>query len=278
MDVYDEMLGIPAGSRPGQETVTYEPNKGGGGYTWVYMVYGYVLCNGGGSSVVGWPYYERLINNFNSPVVFHELGHRGCYPDLPGSGGQWNAEIVRKYIEIKRGLVNHDSWADPWYVLMEYMVGFKMFSKGRPCYEAYREEHFPKGIPYIVNSYQNCWTVIYRFPLFEFGWDTLRKVYSMNADEKQYSDIKRKGMDVKSERLVDLYCTATQHNMLPFFNFFNINVSASVAKSCQAKPLPKVLTGFLKVANCIADKETKDIECTKMPEFPDSKGNFLVFL
>ena len=100
----------------------------------------------------------------------------------------------------------------------------------------------------------------------------------MNADEKKYSNIKYKSMAVKSERLVDLYCTATQHNMLPFFNFFNINVSASVAKSCQAKPLPKVLTGFLKVANCIADKETKDIECTKMPEFPDSKGNFLVFL
>ena len=278
MDVYDDMLGIPVGSRPGEERVVYEPTKGGGGYTYVALAWGGVVCNGGGVSVVGWPYYERLINNFYSSVVFHEIGHRGCYPDLPGSGGQWNAEIVRRYIEIKRGLTNWDSWATPWSVLMQYMVGFKMFSKGRPCYEAYREEHFPKGIPYIVNSYQNCWTVIYRFPLFEFGWDTLRKVYSMNADEKQYSDIKMKGMDVKSERLVDLYCTATQHNLLPFFNFFNINVSTSVAESCQAKPLPKVLTGFVKVANCIADKETKDIECTKMPEFPDSKGNYLVCL
>jgi len=266
MDVFEEMLGVPRGFQPGEERVIYDPKMGGGGYTWVWLYAGVVLCTGAGESVIAANYYTSLIDNFYSSVVFHEIGHRGCYPDLPASGGQWNAEIVRRYIEIKRGLVNWDSWGSPWTVLKN-MVGYKIFSKGKPCYEADSAKKFPSGIWYKVNSYENCWTVLFRFPLKEFGWDTLRKVFSWNTDEDKYSIIKYSSGQIKSNRLAELYCKATGHNMIPFYNFFNINITSSAATHCQTLPLPKKMTDYVKVASCIANRGIKDLDCAKMPEF-----------
>jgi len=268
MDEYDDMMGIPLGIQPGEERLHYDPNCHYGGYTIDGVGNDGHLCIGGGTSVVHPAFINEMLESFGDGVAGHEIGHRGCYPDLPYMGVQWTAEIVRHYLDVKRGFVNWDRWANPFSVLSK-MVGFKTFSKGRPCYEAYESKHFPKGIQYKVGSYENCWTVLYRLPLLEFGVDVYRKVMTAN---NQLPDIKWKKLPEKTERLVDLYCKATKHNMIPFFKFFNIDVDAAVATPCEAQPLPTVLTGFLKVANCIQDENTQDIECSKMPEFPDYKG------
>jgi len=267
MDIYDELIGIPVGLQPGEEQLKYDPTIGNG-KRWVIKVAGVALCIGAGENIVGANWIHEFIDNFKSPIVFHELGHGGCFPDLPRASGQFNAELVMRYIEIKRGLKNWDSWSTPWSVL-KYMVGFKIFSKGKPCYEADSAKKLPTGISYKVDDFENCWTVIYRFPFFEFGWDKLQQVFNLNADKEKYSSIKYVSAQIKSERLAELYCKATGHNMLPFYNFFNINVSASAAPSCQGQPMPKILTDYMKVANCLANKDIRDLDCAKMPEFQE---------
>jgi len=272
MDVYDHMMGIPVGSQPGEERVHYDPYCHYGGYTYDWGGKDGHLCVGAGSNVIHPDFFEEVLKNFGDGIFGHEIGHRGCYPDLPYMGKQWTAEIVRHYLDVTRGFVNWDRWANPFAILNK-MVGFKTFSNGRPCYEAYLPSHFPKGIRYEVTKYENCWTVLYRLPLLEFGVDTWRKVLTANA---KLSDIKYSNLTVKTERMVDLYCKATKHNLIPFFNFFNIQVSDEVQDSCKAQPMPKILTGYLKVANCLSDDKIPDSECVKMPEFPDHKGLCLI--
>jgi len=272
MDEYDHMMGIPVGSQPGEERIYYDPISQYGGYTVDQGGKDGHLCMGGGESFIGSAHIDEVLKNFGYYVAGHELGHRGCYPDLPFMGMQWTAEIVRHYLDVKRGFVNWDKWATPFAVLQK-MVGFKTFSKGRPCYKAYFHTQFPKGIQYKVGSYENCWTILYRLPLLEFGVDTFRKVLTANAN---LSDIKYSSLPVKTERLVDLYCKATKHNLIPFFNFFNIQVSDEVQDPCKAQPMPTILSGYLKVANCLSDDKTPESECVKMPEFPDYKGLCLI--
>jgi len=268
MDEYEHMMGIPFGRQPGEELVFYDPLCPGGGYTIDLSVNDVHLCRGGSMNVISPAFYGELFKNFGEGVFGHEVGHRGCTPDLPYAGKQWNAELARHYLDVTRGFVNWDRWANPFSVL-SLMVGFKTFSNGRPCYEAYLPSQFPKGIQYRVGQYENCWNVLYRLPLLEFGVDIYRKVMTANS---HLPDIAGEELPVKTERLVDLYCKTTKHNLIPFYKFFNIDVSATVAKHCQTQPLPKILTGFMKVANCIQDENTQDIECSKMPEFPDYKG------
>jgi len=269
MDIYEELLGIPAGSQPGEERVIYDPSYGGLGVTYIYFgPGGEVMCNGAGENRLNVKYIKKLINNFHSYVVFHEIGHRGCYPDLPTPGWQYWAELVRAYIEVKRGM-KKDKWAGhPWFTLRA-MIKFKKYSNGKPCYEADTGSKFRKDLFfYQPNSWDNCcWNTIFRLPLAEFGLDTLRKVISAYADKKKYPSIIGESGQIKSDRLAELYCKATGHNMMPFFNFFNLNINASVATSCMAKPLPKMLTDHVKVASCIANKDIPDLDCVKMPEF-----------
>merc|ERR1719357_357192 len=149
------------------------------------------------------------------------------------------------------------------------MMQFKTFSKGRPCYKAYTKSQFPRGTPYTINHYTNCWRDLYRFPFLDFGVDTIRKVWTLNLD---LSNLKWSPMSKKTERLVDLYCKATQHNLIPFYNFYNIHVKDSVAAPCKAQPKPKMLTGYLEIAKCLLDENTSDAECTKIPGWPKYKG------
>jgi len=276
MDIYDELLGIPVGSQPGEESVYYDPlyseRYGGmGGVAHTYISYGsggVVMCKGAGFNILHVKYIKNFIKNFNSYVVFHEIGHRGCYPDLPTPGWQYWAELVRAYIQVKRGVRKVNWSGHPWFTLRK-MIGFKKYSNGKPCYEADTGSKFRKDLFfYQPNHWGNCWNIIFRIPLAEFGLDTLRKVISAYADKKKYRNIMSESGQIKSDRLAELYCKATGHNMIPFFNFFNLNINASVATSCPpAKPLPKMLTDHIKVASCIANKDIPDLDCVKMPEF-----------
>jgi len=268
MDVYDQMLGVPVGLQPGEETFFYDP-KQKTSYTWVKEFAGVVSCQGGGGTVIAARYYPGLINKKFVPKA---LGYRGCNPDLPIAVGQSNADIVKRYIQIKTGLKKKDKWVSPWHILRN-MVAFKIFSRGKPCYHFDEKKNFPWIYTRMSRYYgfYNCWTALYRLPLSEFGWDTFQKVLSLNADETKYSTIKYNSYKDKSDRLAELYCKATGHNMIPFFNFFNLNISASVATPCQAQPQPKKLTEYLKVANCIANK---DKDCIKMPEYQEISKKF----
>merc|ERR1712142_265217 len=274
MDIYDELLGVPVGSQPGEETMVYDPKQNGGltdlRLFWWHGIWT-IRCWGAGDSKLDAALYKELINNnWNSPIAMHEIGHRGSYPDFPNTCDEWTAELVKQYILFKRGFSNWDDWAIPWDVL-KLMVGQKIFSKGRPCYEADGADKFPKGISYKPTKYYRCWTVLFRFPLSEFGWDTLRKAFNWNADKSKYRDMILSTPKVKTDRYAELYCKATGHNLIPFFNFFNLNISASVATPCQAQPQPKKLTEYLKVANCIANK---DNDCIKMPEYQEISKKF----
>jgi len=272
MDEYEIMMGLPAGSQPGEERIHFDPYCHYGGYTVDLVGRNGHMCRGGGSSVIHPAFTYEIWENFGDAIAGHEIGHRGCHSDLPNMGMQWTAEVVRHYLDVKRGFVNWDRWAIPFSVLQK-MVGFKTFSKGKPCYEAFGSSHFPKGIRYKVTSYENCWTILYRLPLLEFGVDIWRKVLTANAN---LPDITWSEFNVQTERLVDLYCNATQHNLLPLFQFFNIQVDKEIQDRCKALPAPKILSGYLKVANCLSDDKTPDSECAKMPEFPDHEGLCLI--
>lgn len=109
----------------------------------------------------------------------------------------------------------------------------------------------------------HCWLPMYRLPLYEFGFDTLSKVISPGAfDKTTYKS--------KTDRMADLFCKATKHNMIPLFKWFNTEVSPEIAKPCESQPETKLITNYLKVAKCIMEKDI--MECVKMKEFPEYKG------
>ena len=90
--------------QPGEEQVHFNQLTSGGATTST-IPNGVWLCIGGEWNVVGAHEYTRLAANFSSGLVFHEIGHRGCIADLPDAGEQWNAELVMRYIQLKRGII-----------------------------------------------------------------------------------------------------------------------------------------------------------------------------
>ena len=261
LDILDSLLGIPLNLQPGEEQLHYNPSIGGGNR--------YHVCDGGGKSRLDAAYWERFVDykREHPTVVFHELGHGYCYSDMPDMGGQWTAELVREYIEKVRGYDNllADQYQSPFSVLHQ-MVSFSKLSKGETCGVA----KFPAGADdtktsWITSDYNNCWTLLWRLPLWEFGWDVLRKVLSSDAlSTTVYSN--------DTDRMVDLFCKETKSNLIPMFKFYNIDVSASIAEPCQKQKAPVQITNYINIANCIM---TEDImKCAKRPEFPTFKGNY----
>merc|ERR1712179_614860 len=258
LDILDDLLGIPLNIQPGEEQLHFDPTVGGG-LRWD-------VCSGGGKSSVGAYYWPRFVDykNKHTTVVFHELGHGYCYSDLPDMGGQWTAEFVREYIERKRNYeVGAKNFEFPFTVLHQ-MVSFSKLSKGEACGVA----KFPAGddqsktsFPY--NDYFTCWTFLYRLPLWEFGWDVLRLVFTLDTESTtSYSS--------KTDRMADLYCQATKSNLVPLFEFYNIKISKSVADTCRKQRPSVMITNYIKIANCIMNKDI--MECASLPEFPLYKG------
>ena len=256
-DVADNLLGIDGSILPGEEQLHYDPTVGGG-LRWD-------ICSGGGKSAVHEGDWVNFLKG-QSAITYHEMGHGFCYSDLPAMGGQWTAEIVREYIERVRDLKlqynDAYSFELPLSVLHR-MVSFKTYNKYRSCSNADNESQYSKGISYYVNDYFNCWTTLYRLPLWEFGFDILRQV--LTADS-----VSTTTYSTKTDRMADLYCKATKHNLIPMFSFFNIKVSPSVVDPCKKQKSPKLIAKYIKLANCILMKDI--MECVKMPEFPKHTG------
>jgi len=284
MDEVDHMLGIPFGFQPGEERVHYNPYCHYGGFTQDWPTSDGWICSGAGYSEIHPSHIDEILTPNTAYfslgdkrgrggrfVLGHELGHRGCYYDLPAAGGlQYFAEVVRYYLGVKDGFYGSDWLSANTFSVLTKLMNFKRNSKGKPCYEYYLSSHIPKGIPYKVNGYQNCFTILYRLPFREFGVDIYRK--ALTATNKM-PDLKWAKTSVKTERLVDLYCKATQHNLIPFFNFFNIHVNDSVATPCKAQPKAKMLTGYVEIATCLMDENTSDAECTNIKGlWPTTKG------
>ena len=83
---------------------------------------------------------------------------------------------------------------------MHQMVSFSKFSKGEACGVA----KFPGGTDfsktsYYYDDYINCWTTLYRLPLWEFGFDVLKEVNSMDA-------VSTISYGSKNDRMADLNC------------------------------------------------------------------------
>jgi len=272
MDELDHMLGIPVGFQQGEERVHYNPYCFYGGYTQDHATNDGWICSGAGYTEINPAFINEILDPKEPRAIFgHELGHRACYYDLPTAGGpQHFAEIPRYYLNVKEGTVNSDRWLRTDFQILKQLMNFKTFSKGKPCYEFYLWSHIPKGIPYRVTAFENCWTIIYRLPFKEFGVDIFRKALTAT---RNMPDLKWAKLSEKTDRLVDLYCKATQHNLIPFFNFFNIHVNDSVATPCKAQPKPKMLSTYMEIATCLMDENTSDAECTNIKGlWPTPKG------
>jgi len=261
MDLLDNLMGVPVNVQPGEERLHWNPTVG---LSWAGIRVG--ICQGGARSEALDGYAEEFVDykNRHPKVVFHELGHGYCYSDLPDMGGQWTAEFIREYIERKR---NYDVGAKHFefpFSILHQMVSFSKLSKGKACGIA----KFPAGddlsktsFPY--NAYFTCWTTLYRLPLWEFGWDVLRILFTLDTKSTTtYSS--------KNDRMADLYCQATKSNLIPMFEFYNINISKSVADSCRKQKAPVMITNYIKIANCIMNKDI--MECASLPEFPPYTG------
>merc|ERR1711909_210340 len=258
IDILDDLVGVPLNIQPGEERFHYDPTRGGG-VRWD-------VCAGGGKSEADAAYWPKFVDykNKHPTVVFHELGHGYCYSDLPDMGAQWTAELVREYIERKRNYeVGAKNFEFPFTILHQ-MVSFSKLSKGKACGVA----KFPAGddqsktsFPY--NDYFTCWTFLYRLPLWEFGWDVLRLVFTLDTESTtSYSS--------KTDRMADLYCQATKSNLVPLFEFYNIKISKSVADTCRKQKPSVMITNYIKIANCIMNKDI--MECASLPEFPPYTG------
>ena len=73
--------------------------------------------------------------------------------------------------------------------------------------------------------------------------------------------------------MADLFCNATKSNLIPLFDCFNIKVSPSVADPCKKQMKTTLISNYLKVANCIVEKDI--MECANLPEFPNYTGMYL---
>ena len=136
------------------------------------------------------------------------------------------------------------------------MVNFALHSKEKSC--------FDEGSP----GKERCHWWVYRVPLFEFGWDTLKNVVSV------YNQRSLKRGETKASMLVEVFCTKTNRNLLPFFAWFNMKVSDEVHEICGSMEPPEKITKWLAMADCVKKSiesfgAAKDIrECANMDMFP----------
>ena len=125
----------------------------------------------------------------------------------------------------------------------------------------------------LEDEIEDCEEWVYRVPLFEFGFDTLKKVVSV------YNKRSLEKGETKTDMFVELFCKKTNTNLLPFFLWYNLNVSKKVKDICEQLDPPPKITKWLAMAECVKQSVesfgAKDImECAKMPMFPydENKG------
>ena len=76
-----------------------------------------------------------------------------------------------------------------------------------------------------------------------------------------------------TDMLVEVFCTKTDRNMLPFFQWYNMRVSPKVHEICENLKPPEKITNWLAMADCVKQSMesfgVKSItECANMEMFP----------
>ena len=119
----------------------------------------------------------------------------------------------------------------------------------------------------LEDEIEDCEEWVYRVPLFEFGFDTLKKVVSV------YNQRSLEKGETKTDMFVELFCKKTNTNLLPFFLWYNLNVSEKVKDICEKLDPPPKITKWLAMAKCVKESMESfgaiDIrECASMEMFP----------
>jgi len=282
MDLLEEMVGLRAGSKPGAAILFIDPARGGGYHTGGYCQPGTNVVGDGLHTEDGDGFEDGFDTFFKEDgthqLTLHEFGHEFCASGFPGMGGQWTANTVFQYIHLVKG--RYDKYPDAYpilgpmvakdldFYLLERMVGFSMYSRGKPCGEATFDKKQFDPVIYLGN-WQTCWKWLNWLPSKEFGWHIWKDIGTINMKSTKY-------YKSSIDRMVDIYCQATQHNMLPMFEFWNIKPSdEAIANYCKNLPETDLITKWVNIAKCVKQSMTdeQDIrECGKMPRFPKHKG------
>ena len=149
------------------------------------------------------------------------------------------------------------------------MVNFALHSNGKNCFADGDSENPGK---------ERCKWFVYRVPLFEFGWDTLKDVVSV------YNQRSLKRGETKDSMLVEVFCTKTNRNLLPFFAWYNMRVSQEVHEICESMEAPEKITKWLAMADCVKKSiesfgAKKDImECANMEMFPHETSDGKLYI
>jgi len=203
-------------------------------------------------------------------------------------GEQWTAEFVAGYQRWKManpGTDNANKSTNLDFDILRKMVAFSLYSDGKPCGEAsFTENQLHEG------DYSNCWSYLNIIPQRLYGWQVWEKVNALYVKSK--TEYPKRGQ-IKNwwnphwnrqnlatlDRMVDLYCQATGYNMLPLFDWYNINelseLNPTVRENCANLPESNLLTEWLNVARCVKESMNgvKEItECEDMPSYPPPEG------
>lgn len=296
MDVLEKMIDLPEGSQPGAEVILFYPGMGGGYHGGGICATGTAVC---GDSLYPLKkgkkdtYYDDFFKTLGyNGLVGHELGHGFCYSDTPNMGNQWTAEYVAQYQRWRMRNPDAHSLKKSWWMnstnldfyLLDRMVSFSLYSDGKPCGEA----KFANKQQLYEGAYDKCWKWLHWIPQRLHGWDTWEKFNALDAKSKTKYP-KRGNMkdylegwmfrqDLNAhDRMVDLYCQATGHNMLPLFDWYNMNnnLNPKVINNCTQLPESNLLTEWLNVAECVKQSmngKKKITDCQDMPRFPPHEG------
>ena len=234
VDLLEELMDLPPNSKPGADIWIFNAGERGGGWRGG-------VCRPG-SSTMGYSYVKEFFDNGAEGVTLHEAGHGWCYGGLPSNGGQWTAETVRSYIEYKLGIFDHpikkglmDS-PDLDFNLMYRMVSFGLYSNGKACGDArFNRKQLSTG------AYDVCWKWLSWIPEKAHGWDVYKEVNALVANSKtKYRS--------NSDRMIDLYCQATKHNMLPLFtDLYNLQPAGNVKENCEKLPKSELIGKWLDI-------------------------------
>jgi len=151
------------------------------------------------------------------------------------------------------------------FELMYRMVSFALYSNGKPCGEdKFNSKQLVEGV------YDKCWKWLNWIPQKALGWDLLKDVFSLDSKST-------KAYKSESDRMVDLYCEASKHNLLPLFKLYNLKPSETTITNCQKLPQSSLITKWLNIVHCVKESMesngSKDIRgCATLPHFPAHEG------
>jgi len=114
-------------------------------------------------------------------------------------------------------------------------------------------------------------------PCKAFGWDIYAKVNKLVGLTWKTNPMTYVYYRNMEDRITDLYCEATQHNMLPLFTgLYNLKPADNIRENCEKLPKSELIERWLDIVQCVklfmTTGERDILECAKMEHFPKQKG------